>query len=178
MYHYAGPSGLRDRKAPKDGQQLCFTPKDRCHLSPSPMAATIRLSRLWADVYRPSRLFTLLYRRHLPNKRETVPLRSYGCHGRRSLSCGCSPSLWMPNQCCTCHGALITPSWQGVQVVAPPPHDQQSPGAMTLHLYGSRDAQSTTPPPRWVVGYPPARVLDDRRPSRMAPCEACPAQYQ
>jgi hypothetical protein len=57
--NYAAPSGLRDRKAPKDSQQPCFTPKGRCYLSNSLMAATVRLSQSWADLYRHRPLFTL-----------------------------------------------------------------------------------------------------------------------
>ena len=40
-YNYAAPSRLRGRKAPKDGQQPCFTPKDRCHLSFTVMGGVI-----------------------------------------------------------------------------------------------------------------------------------------
>jgi len=43
---YAAPSGIRDRKAPKDRQQPCFTPNGRCHLSQSLRAATVHLARL------------------------------------------------------------------------------------------------------------------------------------
>jgi len=37
------------------------------------MAATVRLARLWEDVYRHRPLSTLLYRRHVPHKKETTP---------------------------------------------------------------------------------------------------------
>jgi hypothetical protein len=96
-YNYAAPSGLRDRKAPKDGQQPCFTPKGRCHLSQSLMAATVRLARSWEDLYRHRPLFTLFYRRHPHQKIETAPPWSYCCRGGLSLFCGCSSSLWTPN---------------------------------------------------------------------------------
>src|SRR5882724_5900615 len=72
-YNYAAPSGIRDRKAPKDGQQPCFTPKCRSHLSKFLMAASVRLSRSWADLYRHRPLFTLFYRRHPHQKIETAP---------------------------------------------------------------------------------------------------------
>ncbi len=80
-YNYAAPSGIRGRKAPKDGQQPCFTPKGRCHLSKSLMAATVRLSRSWADLYRHRPLFTLFYRRHPHQKIVTAPPWSYCCRG-------------------------------------------------------------------------------------------------
>src|SRR5262249_18922587 len=69
----AAPSRLRGRKAPKDGQQPCFTPKERCLLSQSLMAAIVRLSRSWEDLgcHRP--LFTMSYRCHLHKKTETAP---------------------------------------------------------------------------------------------------------
>jgi hypothetical protein len=95
-YNHAAPSGLRDRKAPKDGQQPCFTPKGRSHLSQSLIAVTVRLARSWEDVYRHRPLFTLFYRRHPHQKIETAPpgvvLLSWGT----SLSCGCSPAPSAP----------------------------------------------------------------------------------
>ena len=72
-YNYAASSGIRDRKAPKDRQQPCFTPKGRCYLSKSLMAATVRLSQSWEDLYRYRPLFTMFYRRHPDKKIKTAP---------------------------------------------------------------------------------------------------------
>jgi hypothetical protein len=96
-YNYATPSSIRDRKAPKDGQQPCFTPKGRCHPSKSLMAASVRLLQSWAGLYRRRSLFTLFYRRHPHQKIETAPPWSYCCRGGLSLSCGYFPALSAPN---------------------------------------------------------------------------------
>ena len=66
--HCAATSGLRDRKAPKDRDYPCLPPKDRCHLSHSLMAATVRLSWSWQALGRHRPPFTIFYRRH-PHKK-------------------------------------------------------------------------------------------------------------
>ena len=63
----------------------------------------VRRSRLWADVYRHRALFTLLFRRHLPQK--------------------------------------------GLQAVVPHARYRRSYIAVTVTLYASRTAKSTTPTP-------------------------------
>ena len=62
-YTYAAPSGIRDRKASKDGQQPCVTPKGRGHLSQSLMAATVHLLPSFTATIHIKRL-TLLHLGH------------------------------------------------------------------------------------------------------------------